>query len=215
MPPELEQLDSYSLCGVPLLKKLYKLGQDVVNRQIPGDFVECGVCNGGSAAAIALALRNTGRQVWLYDSFLGMPSTKDVDGAEAATYVGTCVGAEEQVRAAMRLVHFPEENYIIRKGWFEKTFHDPLPQTVSILHIDADWYDSVMLSLKTFYDLVPEGGVIVLDDFGHWEGCREAFYDFIAKRGIKPLLERVGHSQAFWVKGQLHNRECLEKWEIA
>lgn len=212
--PELEQLNSYSLSGIQVLKKLYSLGQDVVNRKIPGDFVECGVCNGGSAAAIASALGNTERKVWLYDSFRGMPATREIDGSEAAKYVGRCVGAEEKVREAMRIVHFPEESCIIRKGWFENTFNEPLPQAVSILHIDADWYDSVMLSLKTFYERVADGGVIIIDDFGHWEGCREAFYDFIAQRGLKPLLERFGHTQAFWVKGRVHNREFTHRWDI-
>lgn len=214
MPPELEQLNFYSMSGIQVLNKLNTIAQDVVNRKIPGDFVECGVCNGGSAAAIACALRDTERKVWLYDSFMGMPATKEVDGQVAATYVGACVGAEEKVRQAMQISRFSEENYKIQKGWFEETFKTPLPQTVSLLHIDADWYDSVTLSLNTFYDLVPDGGVIILDDFGHWEGCREAFYDFIAQRGLKPLLERFGHTQAFWLKGREHNRELAGKWEI-
>ncbi|MDD1419088.1 TylF/MycF family methyltransferase [Dolichospermum sp. ST_sed1] len=214
VPPEIEQLNNYSMSGIRVLKKLYILGQDILNRSIPGDFVECGVCNGGSAAAIALSLRSTGRKVWLYDSFLGMPETKEVDGLAAAKYVGRCVGAEEKVREAMEIAGFANENYIIRKGWFQDSFQAPLPQAVSLLHIDADWYDSVMLSLNTFYDLVPEGGIIILDDFGHWEGCREAFYDFTAQRGIKPLLERFGHTQIFWVKERSNNREFAGKWYI-
>ncbi len=214
MPPELEQINSYSMSGFPVLKKLYRLGQDIVNREIPGDFVECGVCNGGSAAAIACAMRDTGRQVWLYDSFEGLPSPKPIDGSDADEYFGKCVGAEETVREAMGILDFPEDKYIIRKGWFEDTFKAPLPQAVSLLHIDADWYDSVMLSLNTFYDLVPDGGIIILDDFGHWEGCREAFYDFIAQRKLKPLLERFGHTQAFWIKERIHNRDFTGQWEI-
>jgi O-methyltransferase len=71
-----------------------------------------------------------------------------------------------------------------------------------------------MLSLNTFYDLVPDGGIIILDDFGHWEGCREAFYDFIAQRKLKPLLERFGHTQAFWIKERIHNRDFTGQWEI-
>ena len=53
---------------------------------------------------------------------------------------------------------------------------------------------------------MPEGGIIVLDDFGFWEGAREGFYDFCEKQGIKPLLERTGPWQAFWRKGYQHNR---------
>lgn len=214
VPPELALINSYSMCGLRVLEKLSILAQDVIARSVPGDFVECGVCNGGSAAAIACALRTTGRKAWLYDSFIGMPGAEEVDGPAAAQYVGSLVGSEEKVREAMRIVRFPEENCIIRKGWFEDTFQDPLPQAVSFLHIDSDWYDSVMLSLNFFYDRVSVGGIIALDDFGHWEGCREAFYDFVRQRDIKPLLERFGYTQAFWVKERANNREYLGKWEI-
>ena len=51
-----------------------------------------------------------------------------------------------------------------------------------------------------------DGGVIVLDDFGYWEGAREAFYDFVNERGIKPLVERIGTDQLYWVKGKESNR---------
>jgi O-methyltransferase len=60
--------------------------------------------------------------------------------------------------------------------------------------------------LDNFYKLIPEGGCIVLDDFGYWEGCREAFYDFCLKNNEKPLLERVGTTQAYWIKGRMNNR---------
>ena len=143
-----------------------------------------------------------------------MSKPKPVDGAFAAQYADALVGSEEKAREAMQIVRFPEGKCIIRKGWFSDTFTEPLPQKVSLLHIDADWYDNVTLSLNTFYDRVAAGGIIILDDFGHWEGCREAFYDFVQQRGIKPVLERFGHTQAFWVKGRTHNREFVGKWEI-
>lgn len=208
------QIESYSVCGRQVLEKQYVLAQDVVNRQVPGDFVECGVYNGGSASAIAMALRHTGKKAWLYDSFAGMPKTTKKDGPLASQYAGLYIGSEEKVREAFNIISFPEDKLIIRKGWFKDTLRDPLPKEVSILHIDCDWYDSVMLTLGTFYDLVAEGGVILLDDFGHWEGCREAFYDFVRKRNISPLLERFGYTQAFWIKGRKHNREFIGKWEI-
>jgi len=213
-PTDLTLLEGYSITGLQVLEKLYALAQDVVARNVPGDFVECGVWKGGSAAAVACAFRHTDRRAWLFDSFEGMSKPKPVDGAFAAQYADALVGSEEKAREAMQIVRFPEGKCIIRKGWFSDTFTEPLPQKVSLLHIDADWYDNVTLSLNTFYDRVAAGGIIILDDFGHWEGCREAFYDFVQQRGIKPVLERFGHTQAFWVKGRTHNREFVGKWEI-
>src|SRR5712691_11484421 len=146
IPPELVQLRRYSLSGIRVLQNLYNLGKDVTLHNVPGDFVECGVFNGGSAAAIACAFRGTTRKVWLYDSFQGLPRPQDIDGPVASEYAGDCVGSEEKVREAMRIAGFPQEQYIIRKGWFKDTFHDSLPKAISLLHIDADWYESVILS---------------------------------------------------------------------
>ena len=143
-----------------------------------------------------------------------MPLTTEEDGSAAASYIGACVGAEDQVKEAVRIVGFPQDNIIIRKGWFQDTFLSPLPKTIALLHLDCDWYESVLLSLRTFYDLVSPGGIILLDDFGHWEGCREAFYDYAQERKLKPLLERFSYAQAFWVKERTHNREFKGKWEI-
>ena len=214
-PAELKSIQPFAMGGPQVLEKLNKLGRDVVSRNVPGDFVECGVCNGGSAAAISNAFRDSPRKAWLYDSFEGLPPARaEVDGPDAPAATGLCLGSEAKAREAMRLARFPEANIVVRKGWFADSFKLPLPAQVALLHIDADWYDSVLLSLRTFYDLVSEGGTIVLDDFGHWEGCREAFYDFAAERRLKPLLERFGHTQAFWVKGRTHNRDFLGKWEI-
>lgn len=204
---ELKAISAYSMGSFLTLENLNALALGVMERGIPGDFVECGVFNGGSAAAAACAIRSSGRKLWLYDSFEGMPETTAADGPAAADFIGKCVGDEANVHAAMRLARFPEERYVIRKGWFQDTFTTgPMPGSIAFLHIDADWYDSVQLALVTFYDRVSTGGVIILDDFGHWEGCREAFYDFAAERDVKPLLERFGHTQAYWIKDRTHNR---------
>jgi len=98
------------------------------------------------------------------------------------------------------------EEFIIREGWFQDTFKQPLPENVALLHCDADWYQSVTIALETFYPRMPAGACVILDDFGYWDGCRIAFYDFCEKYGERPLLERVGNTQAFWIKGKEHNR---------
>src|SRR5207247_789331 len=105
------------------------------------------------------------------DSFEGMPETKDVDGDDAKEWVGKCVGSIDTVYEALNVANFPLDRVVVRKGWFEETFNQPLPDKISFLNIDADWYASVSLCLETMYDRVVEGGVVLLDDFGYWEGC--------------------------------------------
>ena len=146
------------------------------------------------------------RRAWLYDSFEGMPETGPRDGVDAGEYVGACKGSREEVEQALREAAVSSDRYTIREGLFEQTFKDRLPGTVALLHCDADWYESVILVLRTFYPLMPEGACVILDDFGWWEGCREAFYDFCSETGEKPLLERLGCDQAYWFKGRENNR---------
>src|SRR5262249_49659528 len=150
------------------------------------------------------------RHLWLYDSFAGMPATSTKDGEEAREWIGKCVASVDDVQEAMTAAATPPERYTIRKGWFDQTFQRrPLPSPVALLHCDCDWYESVLLALETFYPLIPDGGCVILDDFGFWEGCRAAFYEFCHRHREMPLLERVERDQAFWIKGRTHNRVLI------
>lgn len=202
----LRAVSAFTLNPPESLRTLKRLATIVNQSGIPGDFVECGTYKGGSAAVMGTAL-NANRHLWLYDSFEGMPNAGLVDGEEAKKWEGKCIASEDDVRAVMATVAISRDCYTIRSGWFQDTFLLPLPRQVAFLHCDADWHDAVILVLKTFYPLVPKGGCVLLDDFGYWEGCREAFYDFCTEYGEKPLLERQGQSQAYWIKGKMENRQ--------
>ncbi len=201
----LQQVRPYSLASAKKLGNLKRLAASTTERSIEGDFVECGTYKGGSAAVLGSAL-TPGRHLWLYDSFEGMPEVKEIDGADAGEWVGRLRASDDDVREILTLVGLSPSQYTIRKGWFDHTFLQQLPERVAVLHCDADWHASVTVVLETFYPRVAEGGVVVLDDFGWWEGCREAFYDFCARHGEKPLLERVDCDQAYWIKGKTNNR---------
>ena len=201
-----KRLAEFTLSSPDRIDSLIRLANYCNSNNILGDFVECGTYKGGSAAVLSMCI-GEGRHMWLYDSFKGMLETIDKDGQDAARYVGACAATVADVQEAMRIVSIPDAKYSIFEGWFEDTFKDEnLPERVALLHCDADWYNSVTLVLNTFYDRISDQGCIILDDFGYWEGCREAFYDFCSTKGIKPLLERVGPTQAYWIKGKEANR---------
>lgn len=201
----LNQVKPYTFCGSEKLKNLMKLGCYINSQNIQGDLVECGTYKGGSAAVISRYLGRD-RHLWLYDSFEGMPKTSIKDGEKAKEYVGEGIASEEDVYEILKLVDTDLSQVTIHKGLFQESFARKKPKKVAFLHCDADWYESVLLVLKTFYHLIPEGGVIVLDDFGYWEGSREAFYDFCQEYDIIPLVERVSCDQLFWYKGKTSNR---------
>lgn len=189
----------YSVVDDARLTSLMRLASDVLVRDVPGVVMECGVANGGSACALAWAIRETDRHCWLYDSFEGLPQPEPVDGPNAPRFEGENKASVESVHRALDGAGFPLTRAHIVSGWFAETFAQPGPEQIALLHIDADWHASVGLALDTWYDSVASGGVIVLDDFGYWVGCRRAFYEFVARRHIAPDLARVG-DQAWWVK---------------
>ena len=200
-----QAVKNYTLLDKERLLSLWNLLQDANVRGIPGDVVECGSYKGGSSAVLRAAM-GPHRKLWIYDSFEGMPATDETDGEEAKAWVGKCSAAVEEVLEILQATGSLPQDYVVRKGWFHETFKLDLPGKIALLHCDADWYRSVTLVLNTFYPLLSDGGCVILDDFGYWEGCRLAFYDFCEKHRIRPLIERVGNSQAYWIKGKAHRR---------
>jgi O-methyltransferase len=200
-----QEIADYTLIDPERIRSLWNLISDVRRRDIRGDIVECGCYKGGSSAVLRLGM-GSGRKLWIYDSFKGMPETCELDGEEAKEYVGTCLATKGDVLEILIATGARPDEFVIVEGLFEDTFRKKLPEQVALLHCDADWYQSVTMVLETIYPLMPQGACIILDDFGFWEGCRQAFYDFCQKHGEKPLLERVGITQAYWIKGKEHNR---------
>jgi len=133
------------------------------------------------------------RDIWLFDSFEGLPEPTVEDGnrAQAEYHKGKCYGSVASVREIFHQLYIPENRVHIVKGWFEETFPSVTVKDVALLHIDADWYESVKLCLEKFYDSVCPGGFIVLDDYGHWEGCRRATDEFLKTHSLNIELVRV------------------------
>jgi O-methyltransferase len=194
----------YTAVFVPRLVALYKLSEEINRRSVPGDIVECGVYNGGSAAIMASLCERSpvNRNVWLFDSFEGLPKPTDKDGNEAPAYEGWCHGDLSKVKKVLRKLRILESRVRIIKGWFQDTFPSIQIRDIAILHIDADWYESVKLCLEKFYDSVQPGGYIVLDDYGDWEGCRIATDEFLKKRALDVKLIQVDYTGYYFQKPQ-------------
>ena len=184
--PRYTMVTNWNLVG------LYDLVQQINLSSVPGDIVECGVWNGGSTAVMARSHFESPsrpeRTFWLFDSFSGLPEPSEKDGDKAKIYYfdGFCKGAIHRVKEILKKLDLPETAFQIVPGWFKDTLPHAMVGQIALLHIDADWYDSVKLVLETFYDNVAQNGVIVFDDYGYWEGCHRAVDEFIATRKISP-----------------------------
>jgi len=180
----------YTMVTNKNLIALYKLVQQVNKMGLPGDIVECGVWNGGSAAIMGVAAQSShnykNRRLWLFDSFEGLPrpTEKDGDLERDSYFEGWCKGDVNKVRWICEKLGVPLDVVSIVPGWFDKTLRSSPVNCIAILHVDADWYDSVKLVLDVFYDKVIPGGFIILNDYGAWSGCNQAVNDFFTERNL-------------------------------
>ena len=189
-----QRVAPYTKVSREKLGRLRQLAQAIEHDRIPGARVECGVFKGGGAAIIAASAAPT-RDVFLFDSFEGLPPPRALDGRVALEQYsrGWCAGTEDEVRAVFSALGLLGPRVHIVKGWFANTFPVTEVGPVAFLHVDADWYDSVRACLERFWDDVSPGGAVVFDDYGRWEGCTRAVDEFLAARRIGPL-ERTGRA---------------------
>jgi hypothetical protein len=174
----------------------------VLDNEIPGAFVECGVWRGGSMQAIALALLDrdvTDRELHLYDTFEGMTEPTDEDRAQDGTPAAEllarqsrdakiwAVASLDDVREGMAETGYPAERIHYHVGKVEDTIPAQAPDQIALLRLDTDWYESTRHELEHLYERVPGGGVLIFDDYSTWQGARKAVDEFVARVG-EPLL---------------------------
>lgn len=196
-----EAVQPYTMASPERIDLLIELADRCNRENIPGDFVECGVCNGGSAAILAHFAQDV-HGLHLFDSFEGLPATTEHDlpsfgtGHSAKAEVGKCVGSLERVIEVIQNVA-PDAIVDIWPGWFHETFPDAAVhiKEIAMLNLDSDWYESEKLCLETWYEKVSPGGFIYFDDFYYWPGCQMAALEFFK---TPPIFHRVGHSA--WIQ---------------
>ena len=165
---------------------------------LPGAIVECGTWKGGMIAGIAAILGDE-KEYLLFDSFEGLPSAKEIDGARAIEwqadtnsprYYDNCTASEESAHRAMKLSGV--SNVSIVKGWFSETLPSAsIADGIAVLRMDADWYDSTMEILNSLFHQVNTGGIIIIDDYYAWDGCSKAVHDFLSQNN---RVERIRSS---------------------
>ena len=177
----------YTMTSKETMYSLYSAMQYICARKLPGAFVECGVWKGGSSLLAALTMRaagETGRELYLYDTFEGMtqPTEEDVDlgGHKAEAYIAQygddgkwCYEGLDAVRQTFEQSAFGAGVHYV-KGDVRETLKSVKPESISILRLDTDWYESTKCELEALYDRIVPGGVLIIDDYGHWNGARKA-----------------------------------------
>ena len=214
----ISSLRPYTMTSAERLWSLINAVRYVVDEGLSGDFAECGVWRGGSVMAMAKQLNALGiedRRIWLYDTFAGMtaPTAADVEAGTgvtaetmlAGTEVGDgnnvwCVAGLSDVQANVRSTGYPFDQFTFVEGDVAVTLKQSVPESISLLRLDTDWYESTKLGLEILYPRLVVGGVCILDDYGHWQGARTAVDEYFAATGHRPFMHPIDYSGRVFIK---------------
>jgi hypothetical protein len=203
----------FTLSPYERIASLIDATRHIVRAKIPGAIVECGVWRGGSVMTAALTLLEAGdiRDLYLFDTFAGMtePTRVDIDFAGTpaeARFLNSmaddhnewCFASLEDVRRNVLSTGYPEQRCHFIKGDVLKTLPYGDLGAIAILRLDTDWYVSTRHELRVLYPKLSNGGVLIIDDYGHWEGCRKAVDEYFD--GTGPFLASIDSTARIAVK---------------
>jgi O-methyltransferase len=225
-PEELEiisKVRGYTSSSAERIVGLINAVKYLVANRIEGAFVECGVWRGGSMMAAMYALLNLGdttREFYLYDTFEGMtpPTDRDVmfDGRKAADILKAfpnvegpgnywCIASIEDVQRNVTATGYPADKIRLIAGPVEQTLPAQAPARIALLRLDTDWYESTKHELIHLYPRLVDHGVLIIDDYGHWRGAREAVDEFFGQMRFRPMLHRLDYTGRLVIKPRTDN----------
>ena len=197
-----------TMVGMRRLDNLEACVTSVVREEVPGDLMETGVWRGGCGIlmrAVLRAWRDEDKQVWLADSFAGLPEPDPArfpqdEGdrhAELSPYLAVPL---EEVRDNFRRYELLDERVRFLPGWFRDTLPTAPVEKLSVLRLDGDMYESTWVALQNLYGRVSPGGYVIVDDYGALPNCRAAVDEFREKNGIREPVIPVDWTGVYWRK---------------
>lgn len=210
-----EQAKPFTMTSIERMYALWQAVRYLVAKGITGAVVECGVWRGGSSLMAALTLTQAGdlaRSLYLFDTFEGMtaPTARDLvhtTGEAASDRLASAprvAGAWniwayaplDGVKQTMALARYPHVEYV--RGPVETTLPDRAPEQIALLRLDTDWYESTLHELTHLYPRLAPGGVLIIDDYGYFDGARQAVDEYFADDPV--LLQRIDDNGRLLVK---------------
>jgi O-methyltransferase len=196
----------YTMTSEERIRCLYHSLEYIKEKNIIGDYVECGVWKGGNIIGIIKYLEsssNFNSNVYLYDTFTGMTdpesNDRDLNDISAKDIVNQphikCYSSLDEVKKNIsNNTTYPQDKIKYIVGDVSETLlnENNLPQKISLLRLDTDWYKSTKVELNVLWDRLSEGGVLIIDDYGHWNGCKEAVDEFFKDK--KYVFEKIDYT---------------------
>ena len=207
-----KQVEEYTMTSIERGYSLYKAVEYIITKGVSGCFAECGVWKGGSCMLTALTALRLGvdnRSIYLYDTFTGMPepsehdrvawnnrSMKEKDSADLELWA---VPADEVLNNLLS-TGYPVEKIKLVRGKVEDTLRQTVPEEISLLRLDTDWYESTAFELEVLYPRLGRGGILIIDDYGHFTGARKAVDEYFASPERNIFLSRIDYTGRIGVK---------------
>ena len=206
----------YTMTSLERVVSLIRATNYIIDKGIKGDFVECGVWRGGSSMIIAKILFDraiTDRKLLLYDTFEGMVEPADIDKTYDGVLARKLLNEEpkeqsvvwaysplDEVKANIAKTGLNPNQIKFIKGDVSETLLDNAPEEISLLRLDTDWYESTKLELEMLFPSVTKNGLIIIDDYGHWEGCKKAVDEYINKLEEPYFFNRIDYTGRLIIK---------------
>jgi O-methyltransferase len=212
-----QYVKEFTMTSPERVKALVDSVKYIVNSKIEGAFVECGVWRGGSAMAMAHILQEMGdveREIFLYDTFTGMTAPTEVDisvlGKTAKeifqqTKVSDdasdwCFSPIDGVRENVFKTGYPKDKIHLIKGKVEDTIPGVVPSKIALLRLDTDWYESTKHEMVHLFPLLAPYGILIIDDYGDWQGAKKAIDEYISDNSLRIFLNRIDISGRLAIK---------------
>jgi hypothetical protein len=211
------EVTPYTLTSPERIFSLMEAVTHVTRQKIPGTIVECGVWRGGSMMATALTLRSLNcadRDLYLFDTFEGMtkPVDMDIDASGNAAIdeftreqlgedsSSICYASLNEVKSAMASTGYNKDRIHFIRGKVEETIPSQAPESIALLRLDTDFYESTRHELEYLFPRLSPGGILIVDDYGAWQGARKATDEFIARHAPGLFLSRIDDTGRLAVK---------------
>ena len=202
---------AHTMVGQKRLDNLQWCIETALADGIPGDLIETGVWRGGCTVLMRAVLKawgETGRTVWVADSFEGLPPpdgerfpADQGDTHHALDYLRV---SEDEVRETFRRYGLLDGQVRFVKGWFRDTLRAAPIERLAVLRLDGDMYESTIEALHALYPKVSPGGFVIVDDYGAIPACRQATDDYRRAHGIDAPMTQVDWTGVWWRTAAAH-----------
>lgn len=183
--------------------------EDALEHDVPGDFIEAGVWRGGATIFMRAVLKLhevEDRTVWVADSFEGLPEPdterypEDAGREVAKLHTRSELAISlEQVKSNFAKYGLLDDQVGFLKGWFSETLPGAPIESLAVVRLDGDMYESTMDTLAALYPKLSTGGYLIVDDY-IIPACKKAVHDYREEHGIEDEIERIDRRSVYWRK---------------